>query len=148
MNEYLLGLIQKYKARGVLTDTNILILYIIDSFDPNLIGTSKATSQFTQDDFLRAAKFIDYFDVKVTTPHVLTEASNLLKDRAGLHIALRKYVELSKKSILTVNIFPKQKHFRDLVWLIQRLMKQQRVYTWLLQTTVSYSAIWKAKKPM
>lgn len=61
MNEYLLGLIQKYKARGVLTDTNILILYIIGSFDPNLIGTSKATSQFTQDDFLRVAKFIDYF---------------------------------------------------------------------------------------
>lgn len=50
-------------------------------------------------------------DVKVTTPHVLTEASNLLKDRAGLHIALRKYVELSEEKYINSEHLSKAKTF-------------------------------------
>ena len=100
MNEHLLKLIQKYKSKGVLTDTNILVLYIIGSFDRSLIRKLKVTSQFSEDDFLRVARFIDYFNVKVTTPHVLTETSNLLKDRKDLHNVLKYYIENSEEENL------------------------------------------------
>ena len=33
MNDYLLKLIQKYKQKGLLIDTNLILLYIVGSID-------------------------------------------------------------------------------------------------------------------
>ncbi len=108
MNEYLLSLIRKYKNKGVLIDTNILLLYLVGSLDLNLIREFKRTSHFTEDDFNLISNFIKYFDLKITTPHVLTEVSDFIDNRQHLQSVLKIYVgntreifinsmELSKK---------------------------------------------------
>ncbi len=101
MNNYLLMLVQKYKNKGILIDTNIVLLYIIGSIDLYLIRNNSRTSMFTENDFYKVSKFIDYFDVKITTPHILTEVSNLLGNREINHLYLKTYIEKSEEKILT-----------------------------------------------
>ena len=100
MNEYLLRLIQIYKQKGLLVDTNILLLYIVGTMDINLIGNFGRTAKFTEKDFYLVSKFVDYFDIKVTTPHILTEVSNLLGNRKQLQFALGKYIGLTEEKFL------------------------------------------------
>lgn len=88
MNDYLLKLIQKYKQKGILIDTSILLLYIVGSFDINLIRTFKRTQMFSENDFKIVPKFIDYFELKITTPHVLTEVSDFIDNRQSLQSVL------------------------------------------------------------
>jgi len=100
MNDYLLTLIQKYRQKGVLVDTNLLLLYIVGSFDISLIRDFKRTANFTEDDFERVSKFVDYFDLKITTPHVLTEISDFIDNRQALQSVLKVYIEHSQEVFL------------------------------------------------
>jgi hypothetical protein len=100
MNEYLLKLIQKYKNKGLLIDTNIVLLYIVGSIDILLIRDFPRTSMFTEDDFDKVSRFIDYFDFKITTPHVLTEISNLIGNRQNIQSVLKTYIEKSREIFL------------------------------------------------
>jgi rRNA-processing protein FCF1 len=100
MNEYLLKLIRDYKQKGLLVDTNILLLYIVGTIDIDLIGNFGRTSEFTENDFYLVSKFVDYFDIKITTPHILTEVSNLLGNRKELQFALSKYIGLTEERFL------------------------------------------------
>ena len=100
MNDYLLKLIQTYKQKGLLIDTNILLLYIVGSIDINSIRNFRRTAHFTEKDFYIVSKFIDYFVVKITTPHILTEASNLLGNRIELQFALGKQVEMMEEKFM------------------------------------------------
>ncbi|MGI8883801.1 MAG: hypothetical protein ACR2IA_06115 [Pyrinomonadaceae bacterium] len=93
MNDYLLKLIQKYKHKGLLVDTNIILLYLVGSLDILLIRDFARTAKFTEDDFYKVHKFIEYFDLQITTPHVLTEISDLIGNRKNLHNALKIYIE-------------------------------------------------------
>lgn len=100
MNDYLLKLIQKYKQKGLLVDTNILLLYIVGTVNVELIRNFKRTASFTEDDFYLVSKFIDIFNVRITTPHILTEVSDLLGNRIELQIALGKYTQLTEERFL------------------------------------------------
>jgi len=80
LNEYLEGLIAKYRTRGVLIDTNLLILYFVGEFSPERIPTLRRTKKFVLRDYLLLKAFFDQFAVKVTTPNILTEISNLAGD--------------------------------------------------------------------
>jgi hypothetical protein len=100
MNEYLLKLLQKYRQKGLLVDTNLALLYIVGSFDINLIRTFKRTAMFSEDDFQRVSKFIDYFDLKITTPHVLTEVSDFIDNQEYLQTVLKVYIENAKEIFL------------------------------------------------
>jgi len=51
MTESLPTLIAKYKKRGILVDTNILLLYYVGLYDPLLIPKFKRTIMFTIEDF-------------------------------------------------------------------------------------------------
>jgi rRNA-processing protein FCF1 len=97
MNEYLFETIQKYKKRGLLVDTNILLLYIVGSLDIELIRNFGRTATFTTDDFSVISEFIEFFEVKITTPHILTEVSNLIGNRKNLQTVLKKYIELTQE---------------------------------------------------
>lgn len=92
MNTYILDVIRKYKHRGLLIDTNIALLYIVGSLDSSEIREHGRTSKFTEDDFSRVGKFIEYFPVRITTPHVLTEISDLLGNRTEFHYLLRDFI--------------------------------------------------------
>jgi hypothetical protein len=93
MNEYLLSVIRKYRSSGLLVDTNLLLLYLVGSADPTLIRRFSRTSIYSEDDFDRVSKFIEAFDVKVATPHVLTEVSDLFGNRNELNVLLGAYIE-------------------------------------------------------
>lgn len=80
MNEYLEGLIAKYRTRGVLIDTNLLILYFVGEFSPERITKLRRTKKFVLRDYWLLKSLFDRFAIKVTTPNILTEISNLSGD--------------------------------------------------------------------
>ena len=118
MNEYLERLIAKYRTRGVLIDTNLLILYFVGEFSPERISTLRRTKKFVFADYCLLKAFSDRFAVKVTTPNILTEISNLSGDipnglreeffrslRAGFEGFNEQY--LASSSAATSAIFPR-----------------------------------------
>jgi len=76
-------LTQKYRKAGVIYDTNVLLLYFCGLYNQQLIGSFKRVSKFTVDDFGILCKVAQYFQSLITTPHILSEVSNLLDDVEG-----------------------------------------------------------------
>jgi rRNA-processing protein FCF1 len=70
-------LIAKHRRKGILVDTNILLLYLVGSVSIDLIGRHKRTEKYAPEDYKRLDALLAQFDRVVTTPQVLTEASNL-----------------------------------------------------------------------
>lgn len=69
--------LQKFRSRGLLIDTNLLLLYLTGHLDPRLIAVFNCTHQFLLEDFLLLKKIAGLFASLVTTPGILTEVSNL-----------------------------------------------------------------------
>lgn len=79
-NPLLSELVQRYRAAGVLVDTNILLLLFVGSVERRLIERFKRTVSrgFEVSDYELLRNFLKLFDDRVvTTPHILTEVSNL-----------------------------------------------------------------------
>ena len=76
-------LIRKHHKTGLLIDANLLLLYLVGQTNPNRILSFKRTSQYVPEDFDLLTQFVAQFQTLVTTPHILTEVSNLgdLRDR-------------------------------------------------------------------
>jgi|SRR5947209_898146 len=70
-------LLARYKRKGVLVDSNLLLLLFVGLFDPARIKKFKRTGHFSEVDFRLLVNFLAYFDKAITTPHILTEVSNL-----------------------------------------------------------------------
>lgn len=68
---------KRYRSKGLLVDTNLLLLLTIGSCDPNLIEGFVRTQKYNIKDFALLSRFVGSFRKHVTTPHVLTEISNL-----------------------------------------------------------------------
>ena len=92
-------------------DTNLVLLYIVGSIDILRIREFSRTAMFTANDFYKVSKFIDYFDLKITTPHVLTEVSNLIGNRQNLPTLLQTYIEKSKEIFLESSEVSKRNAF-------------------------------------
>ena len=101
MNSHLLALIRKYRNRGILIDTNIALLYLVGSVDLSLVRNHSRTSKYSEDDFERVSKFVESFVERITTPHILTEISNLLGKRNDFFSALRGYIIQAEEVHLT-----------------------------------------------
>jgi rRNA-processing protein FCF1 len=69
--------VARYRSAGVLVDANLLLMYFVGVFDREAIPRFKRTSQFTPEDFDLLYRFLSNFERVVTTPHILTEVSNL-----------------------------------------------------------------------
>lgn len=67
----------QYRGKGVLIDTNLLLLYLVGSYDRRRISRFKRTMIFAAEDFDTLLAFLSHFNRVVTTPHILTEVSNL-----------------------------------------------------------------------
>jgi len=76
-----LQLIHKHRGRGLLVETNLLLLYLIGRTNQNQISKFKRTQVFTIEDFDLLGRFMGKFKTLITTPHVLTELSNLGESR-------------------------------------------------------------------
>jgi hypothetical protein len=77
MIDYIGQLIARYIQKGILIDTNILLLLFIGSYDPNQIGNFKRTKQFTIEDYDLLVLLLRPFKKLITTPNILTEVANL-----------------------------------------------------------------------
>lgn len=71
-------LINSHRNKGMLIDANLLILFIIGRTNPSLINKFKPTASYTSDDFTLLCRIIPHFTF-YSTPHILTETSNLLE---------------------------------------------------------------------
>lgn len=82
MSTYEEILIDKYKTKGVLIDANLALLYLVGSHDLRLVGDGKFNklSNYSTDDYRLLLRLKCKFKKAVTTPHVLTEVSNLIND--------------------------------------------------------------------
>lgn len=70
-------LVVKHASRGLLIDTNVLLLYLVGIFDKDLIERFKRTRSYNAQDFALLANLVCLFARIVTTPHILAELSNL-----------------------------------------------------------------------
>ncbi len=75
--------LDKYRKRGTIIDSNLLLLYFVGSCDQNRISLFKRTKMFTIQDYELLCRYINLFDLVFTTPNILTEVSNLLNQLAS-----------------------------------------------------------------
>lgn len=100
MTDYLAQLVGKYKASGIFIDSNVLVLYVVGSKNPELIRNIGRTANFDENDFILVSKFIEIFDYKITSPHVLTETSDLLGESNDFQLILQSFINLSEEKYL------------------------------------------------
>lgn len=77
--------VRRYLGRGVLPDANLLLLYFVGSVDRKIVPSFKRTSNFLPEDYDFLAQALACFRRVVSTPHVLTEVSNLAGSLFGKH---------------------------------------------------------------
>jgi hypothetical protein len=82
MTTYLDSLLDRYITKGILIDSNLALLYLVGSYDVRLIGDGKYNklSKYVLEDYNLLLRLKKVFKKAVTTPHVLTEVSNLTND--------------------------------------------------------------------
>jgi rRNA-processing protein FCF1 len=76
MNE-IESLFSQYRQKGVLVDTNILLLYFVGATSRERISRFNRTQNFTPEDYDLLLQVLDYFQTIATTPNVLTEVNSL-----------------------------------------------------------------------
>lgn len=82
---YVLDLMQKHRSRGLVVDTNLLLVYLVGLCDPSLIGNFKRTQQFDRDDFHIMQAFLGKFARIISTPGIVTEVNSLANQLAIAH---------------------------------------------------------------
>ena len=94
------SLIEKHRGKGVLVDTNLLVLLLVGQVNPDRIHNFKRTQDFGIQDFHVLTRLVAWFGAPlVATPHVLTEVSNLTDLSGAERSAVRA---LFKSTVETV----------------------------------------------
>jgi rRNA-processing protein FCF1 len=84
VEQYVDELISRHRSGGVLVDTNLLLLFFVGGYDRSLIERFPRTrNKFVPADFTVLAGLLEGFERTVTTPHILTEVSNLMGQLTG-----------------------------------------------------------------
>lgn len=85
------ALIEKHRSKGVLVDSNLLVLLLVGLVNKRRIPEFKRTQDFTIGDFDTLSALIGSLGKLVTTPHVLSQVSDLT-DLGGKELAIvRRY---------------------------------------------------------
>jgi hypothetical protein len=74
MNE-IESLFSRYRQKGVLVDTNILLLYFVGATNRERISRFNRTQNFIPEDYDLLLQVLGYFQTIATTPNILTEVS-------------------------------------------------------------------------
>lgn len=77
MKDVMLALTKTYAPKGILVDSNLLLLFLIGAVNRDLIQKFKRTKHYLPEDYDTLVKYLSQFSKRVTTPNVLTEVSNL-----------------------------------------------------------------------
>ena len=70
-------LFSRYRQKGVLIDTNILLLLFVGTVNRQRISQFNRTEKFTPEDYDILQRILTYFQKIVTTPNILTEVNSL-----------------------------------------------------------------------
>lgn len=79
MNPNIDDLITRYRDKGILIDTNLLLVLLVGNIDLRLIGRVGRTEKYSREDYERIRDVLVLFNRFVILPQVLTETGNLLK---------------------------------------------------------------------
>ena len=79
MNPNVGDLIARYRDKGVLIDTNLLLVLLVGNIDLRLIGKTARTDKYSSADYERIRDLLVLFNRLILLPQVLTEAGNLLR---------------------------------------------------------------------
>lgn len=78
MKDYYINyLFSRYRQKGILIDTNILLLYFVGTVNRERISRFNRTQQFVPEDYDLLLRIIGLFQKIVTTPNILTEVNSL-----------------------------------------------------------------------
>ncbi|OYD92627.1 hypothetical protein CDG76_24260 [Nostoc sp. 'Peltigera membranacea cyanobiont' 210A] len=77
MKNLIASLVRRYSQKGILIDTNILLLLLVGSVNQERITKFNRTQQFIPEDYELLLEFIAHFQKLVTTPNILTEVNSL-----------------------------------------------------------------------
>ena len=66
-----------YRQRGILIDTNILLLHFVGTVNRERISRFNRTEKFIPEDYDLLQRILTYFQTIVTTPNILTEVNSL-----------------------------------------------------------------------
>lgn len=112
------ALIDKHRANGLLIDTNLMILMLVGRTNRRRIEHFKRTESYTIADYELLERFVKKFRRMVTTPHILTEVSNLaiLPKEDGLRIRslLKDSIEVIHELHEPSRVIAQNPHFRRL----------------------------------
>jgi hypothetical protein len=97
--EQIARLLSKYKHKGALIDTNLLLVYCVGIYEPARIPRFKRTAAFTIADFELLAQFFTFFEKIVTTPNILTEV-NSLSNQLSEDLKVSYYPEFARQITL------------------------------------------------
>ena len=86
MNCSVLELLEQHRGSNLLVDTNILLVYCVGQFRPALVPVFKRTCEFSVDDYKLLAAIWSRFPKRLTTPPILAEVTNYLRQQKGLHL--------------------------------------------------------------
>ena len=75
--------LKRYIGKPVILDSNHLLFAWCSSFDPGLVSSFKRLNSFQSEDVELLSETLKVFSALRTTPHVLTEVSNLANSLPG-----------------------------------------------------------------
>ncbi|MFN5301932.1 MAG: PIN domain-containing protein [Pseudanabaena sp.] len=78
MTNFAATLIERYRTKGILIDTNILLLWLVGSTNKARITKFNRTQSFEITDYELLLEIFKKFKQISTTPNILTEVSNLI----------------------------------------------------------------------
>lgn len=77
MKEVIQNLFENYQQKGILIDTNILLLWFVGSVNRERITRFNRTQTFIPEDYDLLLRILAYFSKIITTPNILTEVNSL-----------------------------------------------------------------------
>jgi rRNA-processing protein FCF1 len=92
-------LLSRYSNKGILIDSNLLLLYFVGKYKPSEIPKFKRTAAFEINDFRLLLSILRRFNKIITTPNILTEVSNL-SNQLPNNFKLTYYSEFANQVLL------------------------------------------------
>lgn len=81
------ALIKRHRAKGVLVDTNLLVLFLVGLVNRRRILNFKRTSGFTLADYDLLLRILEWFGNLIVKPHILSQVSDLI-DLSGRELTM------------------------------------------------------------